>query len=102
MKTNPYINAGLAATYIVGIVSVIQWFAHLGQQSGGQDTIIIPITMLSLFTLSAAVMGYLFVYQPAVLMLDGKRKEAVAFFTKTVASFAVFVLISVAILISTL
>ncbi|MEK7176936.1 MAG: hypothetical protein AAB719_01395 [Patescibacteria group bacterium] len=60
---------------------------------GREETILMPILMLSLFVLSAAVMGYLFVYEPLRLHLDNQRQEAVSFFLKTVGTFACFVLI---------
>ncbi|MDO8451248.1 MAG: hypothetical protein Q7S76_00065 [bacterium] len=49
---------------------------------------IAPIAVISLFTLSAAVMGYLFCYQPLELYFDGKKNEAVRYFLQTVAVFA--------------
>lgn len=51
------------------------------------DEIIMPIIMLSLFTLSAAIMAYIFGYQPLQLFLDGKKKDAVSLFLKTVGIF---------------
>jgi hypothetical protein len=44
--------------------------------------------MLSLLVLSVSVMAFLFFYQPVVLLLDGKREEALAFFLRTVGTFA--------------
>lgn len=85
MNKKPFINALLAELYIVAIVSIIQYgFAS----SDAPETILAPIMMLSLFVLSAAVMGYLFLLQPIQLYLDGKKKEAIAFFTQTLATFA--------------
>lgn len=55
---------------------------------GPKDTILAPIAMISLFTLSAAMMGYLFVYQPLQLLLDGHKKQGVNLFLQTVAVFA--------------
>jgi valyl-tRNA synthetase len=73
--------------------------------AAGPDTpdkggLLIPMVMLSLFTLSAAVMGYLFVSEPLMMYFDGKKKEAVSFFLTTVASFAAVTLVLVAILFS--
>jgi len=50
-------------------------------------SIVAPMAMISLFTLSAAVMGYLFGYQPFQLYFDGKKKLAVKLFLQTVAVF---------------
>jgi len=49
------------------------------------------MTMLSLFVLSAAIMGYLFLSEPLQLFLENKKQEAVTFFAKTVGIFACFV-----------
>jgi len=84
MPKNPYLNALCASAYIVLLVSII-WSV---QKPDTPDTILIPMTMLSLFVLSAAVMGYLFILQPAQLYLDGKKQEAISFFLKTVGTFA--------------
>jgi len=86
MIKNPICNAVAAATYIALIVLLI---AYVGENAQTNNKILAPIAFLSLFTLSAAVMGYLFLLQPVTLYLDGKKKEAVAFFTKTIASFAI-------------
>lgn len=89
MNKNPFLNALFAALYIVLIVSIMFNI----DPDGREETIFIPIAMLGLFVLSAAVMGYLFVYEPLRLHLDNQRKEAVAFFFKTVGTFAGFVLL---------
>lgn len=85
MTKNPFWNAAFAALYIIGIVSLIQYvLAPLDVEK----TILIPIMMLSLFVLSAAVMGYIFLGAPVQLYLDGEKKTAVHLFLKTVAVFA--------------
>lgn len=86
---NPLLNAISALAYISGIVLIINVIGTLQLPS---NQIIIPIIMLSLFTLSAAIMGYLFCYQPLILYLDGKKKEAVKLFLQTVGIFALGIL----------
>jgi hypothetical protein len=49
------------------------------------------MTMLSLFVLSAAVMGYLFLSEPITLLVENRKREAVIFFAKIVGFFAGFV-----------
>ena len=56
-----------------------------------EETLFIPMAMLSLFVLSAAVMGFLFIYHPATLFLEGKKNEALSHFSKTVGTFALIV-----------
>jgi hypothetical protein len=89
MTKNPLINAGLAALYIGSLVQLIGLFAD----SGIEDTLLIPIAMLSLLVLSVLVMGYLLLLQPLTLFLDGKRAEAVQLFGYTTLSFAVITLV---------
>lgn len=93
---SPFLNAAMAATYIVGLVFFISNYVA---QPDRVDSTLIPIAMLSLFVLSAAVMGYLFLYQPFALYFDEKRQEAVSFFLTTVATFAVFTGVFIGLLI---
>lgn len=85
MFKHPALNAVAAAAYIVLIVTGMTYFI---QAPNEPDGIMAPIAALSLFTLSAAVMGYLFVLQPLQMYLDGKKKEAVTYFTQTIGYFA--------------
>lgn len=84
MTKNPLVNAAAAILYIIIVASVMFYGV---EHSAPVNSIIVPIAMLSLFSLSAAVMGYIFLYQPLQLFLDGKKKEAIDIFLKTVAIF---------------
>jgi len=86
---NPYLNSIYAEAYIVILVSLI---TYIGKQDS-PDNFFSPVAALSLFVLSAAVMGFLFLGEPLQLFLDGEKKQAVSFFMKTVISFAVITLI---------
>lgn len=92
---NPMVNALLAEVYIICIVLLIQIFT----KSGIEDTILIPMVMLSLFVLSASIMGYLFLGEPIQLYLNGEKSQAVTFFMKTVGTFSVLVVILVSMLL---
>ena len=85
MTKNPIINAGAAIVYIIVVASVM-WYGT--KFSGPQNSVLAPIAAISLFSLSAAVMGYIFLFQPAQLYFDGKKKVAVDLFIKTLAIFA--------------
>jgi len=90
MRKTPFAHASLAALYIASLVSggyAVCTFA------GDTETIVIPMTVLSLFVISAAVMGFLFVSEPLFIAIEGKRKEAVSFFLRTVGFFAIYVVI---------
>jgi len=84
-KTSLY-HAILAAGYISTLVSLMTLVSET--LSTQEDNIFMPITMLTLVTLSVAVMAYLFFYQPVVLLIENKRVEAVQTFLGTVAVFA--------------
>lgn len=85
MNLTPLKSALLAGLYIAGIVTMIYFAPTL---FGPDDTAFAPMLMLSLFVLSAAIMGYLFLARPLALFLEGKKEEAASHFLRTVAIFA--------------
>lgn len=91
MTKNPFLNALAAIVYIVLIVSIMNLLGSLAPE--GEDGIMAPILGLSLFTLSAAVMGYIFIGMPLRLYLEGEKQAAVGLFLKTVGVFAGITLI---------
>lgn len=87
----PFTHAALALLYIAFVASIVFY----GEEITGplpDKSILFPIAFLSLFVLSAAIMGYLFGLTPLRLYLDGRKEEAVAFFTRTILSFAALTL----------
>jgi hypothetical protein len=85
MTTNPFLNALAALCYIIAIVLAIFYGGPL--LAGTDDSILIPMAMLSLFVFSAATMGYIVLYQPIVMFLEGKKVEATDLFLKTIGAF---------------
>lgn len=85
----PFLHALGAAIYIIVIVIAMQTVTSVLDN----DTIIVPMTMLSLFVLSAAIMGFLFLSEPLSLLMENRKKDAVIFFAKVVGIFACFVAI---------
>ncbi len=90
MTKNPFWNALAAIIYIALVVSTI---FYAPKSIDSTPSVIIPILMISLFTLSAAVMAYLFLYTPLALYFDNHKKEAVTLFLKTVVMFAGIMLV---------
>lgn len=86
MSTNPLVNAFVAAGYISALVTIL--FNSPYFISDNELGMIAPLFFLSAFVISAALMGYLFFYQPVRLLIENKPKEATTFFLRTVASFA--------------
>ena len=87
----PFLYALTATLYIVIIVLVINFGGSVLKDQ--EETIIIPMAMLSLFVLSAAVMGFLFLSEPLYLLMENRKQEAIVFFAKVVGIFACFVAI---------
>jgi heme O synthase-like polyprenyltransferase len=86
MSKNPFYNALSATTYVILIVFLL---TLMMSNVSTEDSIIIPIIMISLLTLSVAVMGYIFFYQPVLLFIDKKREEAIKLFLQSVGMFGV-------------
>lgn len=97
MTKNPLLNALTALGYIVA-VSLFMFYGTKNLPK--EDTVFAPMAALSLLTLSAAIMAYIFFYNPVILFLEGKKKEAVNFFIKTVLIFGVITTILLTLLFS--
>ncbi len=98
MSKNPIVNALSASGYIAIIVAVFTFISHT--QRNKPDTILAPAIIMSLLTLSATVMAYIFFYQPLQLFMDGKKKQATDLFIQTVGVFAAFTAVVLALLFS--
>jgi uncharacterized membrane protein len=85
MSRNPFANALVASGYISLLVTL---FFYLQRFSDNELGLMAPMLALSLLVLSAAIMGYLFVYQPALLIMEGKESEGTKLFLSTVFAFA--------------
>src|SRR3989344_2635093 len=95
MSRNPFVNAALAAAYIAVVASLMY---YVPKAVGLVDSVFVPIAVLSLFVLSAALMCYFFLFQPVQMYLDGQKKEAIDLFVKTVGVFAGITILIFAIL----
>lgn len=91
----PFLHALSASSYIVLIVSLINFF----QGGTKEDTILAPIVMLSLLVFSVAFMAFVFFYEPIRMYGEGDKKGALEFFGKTLACFACLVVLSALILL---
>lgn len=87
---NPFLSAVAASAYICAFVLLI-----IARQPPIEHTVVpilAPVLFLSILVLSVSVMAFLFFYQPMILVLDGKRTEAVRYFARAVGTFAVLTL----------
>jgi hypothetical protein len=86
MTRNPILNALAAAAYIAVVASILFFGQTLAPT---EDTVLIPITMISLLVLSVLVMALCFFYQPALLFGAGETRAAIALFAKSAGTFAI-------------
>lgn len=98
MTKNPILNAFGASGYILLVVCIMTYVSQTFRNK--PDTFLAPVLMLSLLTLSVAVMAYMFFYQPLMLYIDGKKKLAVQLFLHTVGIFAGLTAIVLAVMFS--
>jgi hypothetical protein len=97
MSKSPILNALVATAYIVVLVVVMTFGSRMVPHP---NAIVMPVVMISLFTLSAAVMGYVFCYTPIQLYFDGKKKQAVNLFLHTVTAFACITALALVLLLT--
>lgn len=93
MTNNPIVNALAGLLYIVVVASFLFYVPPFIRI---ENTVLIPIAILSLFVFSAACMSYIFLYEPLKLLIEGQKKESINLFLKTLGAFA----ISAAVLVS--
>lgn len=91
MLKNSIVNAISASAYITFVAIIMNLVSQSHQNK--PDTFFAPVAFLSLFTFSAAVMAYLFFYQPLQLLITGKKKEALDLFFQTVVVFGTITIV---------
>jgi len=90
-------NSLATTAYIVAIASFMFYAGET--KLGVNNTFLAPIAMLLLFVFSAALTGFLIFGRPALMFLDGKKKEAMTLLTYTLAIFSVITLFAIILLI---
>jgi heme O synthase-like polyprenyltransferase len=93
MSKNPFLNALAASLYISFIGTCMYYGPKFVTKV---DNVIFPIVFISVFTLSAAVMGFVFFYEPIQLYLENKKKEGVKLFLQSLGFFALITILLVA------
>ncbi len=97
MKWNPLVSAVAAFVYIAAVALLMRFISSFRHDT--PDTLLDGMGMISLFVFSAAVMAFLFFYQPLLKFIENKRTEALTYFLQTIGIFgaitiAVLVLVS--------
>lgn len=100
MIKNPFLRAVGASVYIATLVLLMQYGLQDIEHQG--NDVLAPITFLSLFVLSAATMGYFFVFYPLHLLIEHKPSDAAKSFLVMVAVFtgitSMFILVATSVL----
>ena len=103
MKRNTIINAlidaGVTAAYIILVASFLSHAEAIFADRVPKDTMIIPVIMLLLFVISAAVTGFAVFGKPAMWYFDGRKKEALELLGITIVFLALIAFFFLAILI---
>lgn len=87
MKPHPLKNALAAVTYIAAVALFMRFIESIRHDT--PDTFLDGMGFLSLFVTSAAVMAYLFFYEPVRLLIEKRPAEAGRFLLQTIGAFAV-------------
>ena len=91
MKQHPILNALAAIAYIAVVVTFMQFIESVRHDT--PDTPIDGLGFLSLLVFSAAVMAFLFFYQPVSLLIENKKHEALSYFLKTLGHFGMITIL---------
>lgn len=91
MKWNPFLSAAAAAAYIGAVVQFLHFIESMRHDT--PDTLLDGMGAISLFVFSAAVMAFLFFYQPVLRLVEGKQAEAVSYFVKTLGIFGLITVV---------
>ncbi len=95
IRKEAILHALSAVVYIALIAALLSNGERL---FGDVKSALIPVGVLMLLTLSVAVMGIIFFGKPAMLYVDGKKKDAIQMLVCTIMSFAVATIVVFAIM----
>jgi len=93
---SPYLSAVFAAAYIGAVATLMRWISSFRHDT--PDTIVDSAAFLSLLVFSAAVMAFLFFYQPVVLLVEGKKEEALSYLISMLGTFGIVTLVALSLL----
>ena len=99
MKNNLPLCALIHALGVLIYTSAIASFMFNGEKFFGKaDNFLMPVAMLLLFVLSAAITGALVLGKPILLYLDNKKEDALKLFGWTLGWLAVMVILVLGVL----
>ncbi len=87
------INACATALYVTAVASFL-FYAPKFFEPNKNETVLVPILMLSLLVFSAAITGSLIFGKPAIWYFDGKKKEALLLLAYTIGVFGIITVLA--------
>ena len=93
-KPNLIIYGFVHSLGVLIYISLLAWFLFNGEQFFGQKkTFLIPVAMLMLLVLSAAITGALVLGKPILLYLDNQKSDALKLFFYTIGWLAIMAIL---------
>ncbi|MFA5841738.1 MAG: hypothetical protein WC835_02125 [Candidatus Paceibacterota bacterium] len=91
---NAAINAMGTALYVALVATFLSNTQYIfGRDGGDPKSVLVPIAMLLLLILSAAITGSLVLGKPILWYLDGKKKEALSLLAYTLGDLFIIMII---------
>ena len=91
------VNALATTAYIVAVATFMYFSSEI--KVGRANAFLAPIAVLLLFVFSAALTGFLIFGKPALMYIDGKKKEALSLLTYTLSFLSIITLVSITLLL---
>ena len=86
---NALIQAGATTLYVVAVAAFLNYASTIFP-AGNTQGILVPVVVLLLFVISAAVTGSLVLGRSVLWYLDGRKGDALRLFSTTIGALALF------------
>jgi len=97
IRKTAIVNALGTALYVIAVACFMYFASNM--KIGRNNTVLVPITLLLLFVFSAALTGFLLFGKPALMYIDGKKKEALFLLSNTLMFFSLITFIFLTLLL---
>ena len=87
------VNVSATVLYIALVASFMYYGSEV--KIGKNNTLLVPIAMLLLFTFSAALTGFLVFGRAALMYFDGKKKDAIALLGYTLSLLSIITVVAI-------
>lgn len=95
-----FLNAAATAAYIAAVAAFFLYVPDALALGDVEETFFIPMFILLLFVVSAALTGALVLGRPLFWLLDGRRADALRLFAATLGFLAAFAVLALVLMIA--